>query len=262
MAAKSGAKTANLSVPALRIFLPGQPRRLVKCSGLFPTGFPGDFSNGLPKTIEADFLILLCDELRELLLTAPVPMASVKVPSAEAVTRGLLATSEKDLPHKGRQIFLLGNSNLKATSGLVVKEAAALGVRVHNFARGVDHQTLFKELTEAQGAAIRGASESDVLILDFFGNSMIHQVSHYGEPLPLKQFVRHVKKPAMLSDNQLICLCNDTLEILNWASKNFRGKIILCGPPPAILCLVVWRNLIPSKMRTTKLWTCKSILVC
>ena len=235
LAVKSGAKTANLSVPSIRIFVPGAPRRLVRCSGIFLIGFPGDFSNGLPKTIESDYLILLCDELRSLLQTAPMPMSSVKVPSTEAVTRGLLTTSEKDLPHKGRSIFLIGSSNLKSTTGLVEKEASALGVHVFSFARGVDHQTLFKELTEEQGAAIRSATERDVLILDFFGNSMIYQISHYGEPLPMKQYVRHVEKPAMLSDQQMNCLCNDTIEILDWVSKNFRGKVILCGPPPRYL---------------------------
>ena len=235
LASKSGAPIGNYSVPNLRIFGQNGTRRLVKCSGPFPTGFPGDFANGLPRPIEECFLIMLFDELRKIVQSSSMPMASIKVPSSEAVVRGLLTTAERDLPNKGRSIFLVGNSNLKATGVIVEREAAALGVKVFNFSRGVDHQTLFTELSTEQNKAIRSAAQNDLLILDFFGNSMITQTRHYGEPLPLKQYVRHVENPCMLSNNQLDCLLNDTLKILDWASKNFRGKVILCGPCPRYL---------------------------
>ena len=64
---------------------------------------------------------------------------------------------------------------------------------------------------------------------------MITQSRHYGEPLPMQQYVRHVENPKMLSNDQLNSLMSDTLKILDWASKNFRGKVILCGPCPRYL---------------------------
>ena len=113
-----------------------------------------------------------------------------------------------------------------------------MGVSVVSFCQGVGHRALFNLFEPQHEELLQSCSKNDTMILHFFGNSMIKSESHYPETLPPLEptlpprRIRHVVHPKILSDSEMETLLNDTREILEWATKNFPGKILLCGPMP------------------------------
>ena len=221
-----------MSAPPLRYQVENQGSKLIKCKDTFIQGFPGDFKNGLPPHLDQTFLVALLDELRNVVKTAAMPLAAVRIPSATSVAAGMLSDADRQLPHKGRTIFLIGSSNLGRICKNLSQEAALLGVEVVPFIVPADHRTIFQSLTAEQCAMLKNASVNDVVILDIFGNSTLTLDRHYKEPLPENQSVRHSVNPRVLSNDLMSLMIHDTHDILSWISQNFSGRVQVCGPAP------------------------------
>ena len=222
-----------MSAPPLRFHADNNKgSKLIKCKDTFVQGFPGDFSNGLPPQLDQNFLVAVLDELRNVVRTAAMPMAAVRIPSATSVAAGMLSDADRQLPHKGRTIFLIGGSNLGRVGKKLAQEAALLGVEVVSFCVPADHRVIFQSLSADQCSRLKNASEKDIIILDIFGNSILSLDGHYKEPLPENQSVRHSVNPRVLSNDLMNLLLADTHDILVWTSQNFPGRVQVCGPAP------------------------------
>ena len=107
-----------------------------------------------------------------------------------------------------------------------------------SFCKGVDHRALFGMFEPQHLEFIKKSSENDIMVLHFFGNSMLTIDSHFPETLPPLEpsmpprHIRHVVNPKILSDCAMDTLLADSQEVINWAVDNFKGKILLAGPLP------------------------------
>ena len=167
-----------------------------------------------------------------------MPLSAVNLPPVKAVAVGQKTAADKELPHSGKTVVLVGASNLKRVGAELEKELASQGAKLVTFCEGVEHRALFRMFEPQHLDFLQKCGEKDLLVLHFFGNSMLKIDSHFPETLPPLEptlpprRIRHVVKPRILTDNDMDSLLSDTKEILVWAVENFPGRILLAGPLP------------------------------
>ena len=238
LSANHCARVINVSAPHIKVAVGPNQASSIKVSSMFIPGFAGDWCNGMPPHLEQEFLIVLFQELENVVRSAAMPLAAVNIPPAKSVAIGMKTAADKVLPHSGKQVVLIGGSNLKRICAELEKELAPLGAKMVNFCKGVDHRTLFNLFEPQHIEYLNKCVETDVMVLHFYGNSMLNISSHYPETLPPLEptlpprHIRHVVNPKILSDVEMDTLLSDSQEIISWAIKNFKGKILLAGPLP------------------------------
>ena len=238
LSANHCARVINVSAPHIKVAVGENAFSSIKVSSMFIPGFSGDWVNGMPPQIEQDFLLALFHEIENVVRSAAMPLAAVNIPPAKSVAMGMKTTADKVLPHAGKQVVLIGGSNLKRIGAELEKELAPLGAQMISFCKGVDHRALFGMFEPQHIEYLKNCGETDVMVLHFFGNSMLTIDSHYPETLPPLEptlpprHIRHVVNPRILSDVAMDTLLSDAQEVITWAVDNFKGKILLAGPMP------------------------------
>ena len=108
MSANHCARVVNVSAPHIKVAVAANSYSNIKVSSIFIPGFTGDWSNGMPPSLEQDFLIALFTELENIVRSAAMPLAAVSIPPAKSIALGMKTAADKVLPHAGKQVILIG----------------------------------------------------------------------------------------------------------------------------------------------------------
>ena len=206
--------TFHGEVPATPIHV-WKANSFVKCNPVFPIGFEGDWSNGIPSEVQIEYFSNLLDHLRLHDLCN-----NVYLPSRDAIKDGI-----NENLHCGKKIFVLGSSIARNFANTLKPLGAEKGVLSYAETRSGDFLAQFNDV---DFSCLQAASRQDKLFVYWLGNVMLRFKSCHADNIP----VYHPNCARVLDDvdmDRLVALSGKKLRSL---AKDFPGHIYFMGPIP------------------------------
>lgn len=207
-------KAFHGEVPAAPIHV-WKANSYVKCNPVFPNGFEGDWSNGIPTEVQIEYFSSLIDHLRLHDLCN-----NLYLPSKEAIKDGINLNL-----HCGKKVFVLGSSIAGCVASTLKTLGAQKGVMSYSETRSGDVLAQFNDL---DFSCLQAASKQDKLFVYWLGNVMYRMKSCRRDEFP----VYHPNCARVLDDvdmDRVVALSGKKLRSL---AKDFPGHIYFMGPFP------------------------------
>ncbi len=204
---------SRISVPAPPIFIESA-QHMLKCDSMFYAGFEVDWTEGMPKSVQATFFCMLTETLVNMNI-----LERQYSPSKDDILAGLSGS-----PHHGRKIFLAGSSILRDAAPTLINLSKDKGVQVYSAFKSNDFLGFLRNLDKS---LFKSADKNDICILNFFGNLMLYKASH-----KTVEGVVHLDGPALPTDEDIGLLILDLGRVLRSLLDSFPGRIFLLGPTP------------------------------
>ena len=212
---------------------PAEPRQptLISCDGNFlhGAGSAQDWSEGMPSNLEKSFLNHLVTAVKEVQSSS-----ALITPSADSIIAGLNRQAVQRV-HQGRQIFLLGASNMEQLRRHILDLATPAGVKIVNLCETGDFLRYFLEHPELL-ELLKAGTSNDILFFNPMGNNIIQW-----EEKEKKKGAWHFTFPVIVNDKCFNELMVDMNHAIKAIKKSFAGRCILMGPYPRMLkdcCLI------------------------
>ena len=198
---------------------------LISCDGNFlhGAGTAQDWSEGMPPAMEKSFLQRLVSGVKEVQSSS-----ALVTPSDDSIIAGLNRQAVLRA-HQGRQIFLLGASNMEQLRRYILDLAVPAGVKIVNLCEKGDFLRYFLDHPELL-ELLKAGTSNDILFFNPMGNNVI-----LWDEKDKKNGAWHFTYPVVTNDKCFSELMVDMNHAIRAIKKHFQGRSILMGPYPRML---------------------------
>ena len=215
------------TVFAPAISIPEAGHMYASCEGQFCLGCEGDWSAGIPRSIEETFLVSLISSLSTVIESLS-PIITVKLPSTASIIAGVKASSQTDV-NSGKSIYLLGSSMMSDIKPYLQELCQSKGIQVISNCKS---GKFLEHLLQQDLSFLSTSQKDDILFIGLLGNEMLNKQTHWADYNSNGQRTFHLLNPAILSDQDMDNLVYNIDKLITQINYHFKGRIFLVGAFP------------------------------